>query len=133
MKRDDSKRSFPKSFPQRRTNSSTPKKQRGVACRGGLRPVFCQQRTGQGSIPISIAIVTVFVLTLVFPPFMFSPLAALAPAALLLFAQFVAPVIGLAAVVAVAFYRFVQLPLRAVDSPIAIIPIVRLRAGCSSK
>jgi hypothetical protein len=66
----------------------------------------------------------------VLPPLMFPPFA---PAALPLLAQFVAPVIGLAAVVAVVLDGFVQLPLRAIDSPIAILPIVRFRARRSRK
>lgn len=77
-----------------------------------------------------MVIVAVFLVTLVFSPFMF---AALAPAALMLFSQFVAPVIGLAAVVAVVLNGFVQLPLRPIDSPIATLPIIRFRAGCSRK
>ena len=61
------------------------------------------------------------------PPLMFPP------ATLLLFAQFVAPVFGLAAVVAVVLDRLVQIPLRPLDPSISVSPIVCLGGGRSGK
>src|SRR5258708_30342993 len=101
-----------------------------MARRGGPRPVFFSGELLTPNRSVAISVVTMPVVIAVLPTLMFPPFV---PAALPLFAQFVAPVIGLAAVVAVMLDRFVQLPLRAIDSPIAILPMVRFSPLSSSK